>query len=136
MLQAPADEPEESCGKVKASREAACFPGVTAARCRQPSLLRPVSPPGPQAGVVGCLRARGCHYGRPRQPPLQNRLVPTNHPARAGAAPGREHGGLPRPGTHSRSVDMENSWKRGSSRPQLPVPVACFALFVIGIAIV
>lgn len=48
MLQAPADEPEESCGKVKASGEAACScrvsPQPTAAsRARS----RPVSPPGP-----------------------------------------------------------------------------------------
>lgn len=48
MLQAPADEPEESCGKVKASGEAACS-------CRlspQPAAAnqartRPVSPPRP-----------------------------------------------------------------------------------------
>ncbi|KAM6045184.1 uncharacterized protein VSU04_013379 isoform 3-T3 [Chlamydotis macqueenii] len=48
MLQAPADEPEESCGKVKASGEAACSwrvspqPAVTS-RTR----TRLVSPPGP-----------------------------------------------------------------------------------------
>ncbi|XP_074419469.1 interferon alpha-inducible protein 27-like protein 2A [Larus michahellis] len=39
MLQAPADEPEESCGKVKASGEAACS-------CR----LSPLPPAEPAAG--------------------------------------------------------------------------------------
>lgn len=46
MLQAPADELEESCGKVKASWEAACSCRGT----RHPTATRaqpwPVSPPG------------------------------------------------------------------------------------------
>ncbi|KAM6235399.1 uncharacterized protein M6G45_013663 [Spheniscus humboldti] len=49
MLQAPAEEPEESCGKVKASGEASCSCRVSpqpAAASR--ACTRLVSPPGPK----------------------------------------------------------------------------------------
>lgn len=83
-----------------------------------------------QAGVVGCLWARGCHYGRPRQPPGSSAsprkavcpCCPQTTLLGQGAAlgAGGEHGGLPWPGTLSRSAGTENSWKRGCPRPQLP----------------
>lgn len=77
-----------------------------------------------QAGVVGCLRTRRCHYGRPREPPrllrlpLQSRLplVPAKHRALGQV---ENTGGCP-----GRGLTARNSWNCWVSARGLQLPKA------------